>query len=100
MGSKVFTTHVPEATIARCTVHRRSGGKSILGGYLHSNAGVFPDRGVLGRQGRDTDASNGKVLAEREVLGPACGLLFGAKVLSKEKDDVASEVRWCFVGVL
>lgn len=40
------------------------GGKSILGGYLHSNAGVFSDRGVLGRQGRDTDASNGEVDAE------------------------------------
>jgi hypothetical protein len=39
--------------------------------------GVFPDRGVLGRQGRDTDASNGEVLAERQVLGPACGLVLG-----------------------
>ena len=28
--------------------------------------GFFPDRGVLERQGRDTDASNGEVLAEGE----------------------------------
>lgn len=57
--------------------------------------GFFPDRGVLGRQGRDTDASNGEVRAERQVLGPACGLVFGTKVLSKglqEKGDVASVV--------
>lgn len=45
--------------------------------------GFFPDRGVLGRQGRDTDASNGEVRAERRVLGPACGLVFGTKVLSR-----------------
>ena len=57
--------------------------------------GFFPDRGVLGRQGRDTDASNGEVRAERQVLGPACGLVFETKVLSKglqEKGDVASVV--------
>lgn len=66
MGSRMFTLHVPEATFARCTVHRRSGGKSIAGGYLHSNAGVFSRSRGLGRQGRDTDASNGEVLAEGE----------------------------------
>lgn len=60
--------------------------------------GFFPDRGVLGRQGRDTDASNGKVRAERRVLGPACGLVMGSKSCQgvQEKSDVASVVvlRW------
>ena len=65
--------------------------------------GFFPDRGVLGRQGRDTDASNGEVLAERQVLGPACGLVFGSKVLSRleteERCCVSGRgVSWCFVG--
>ena len=104
MGSRVFTLHVPKATIARCTVHRRSGGKSILGGYLHSNAGVFSDRGVLGRQGRDTDASNGEVGAERQVLGPASGLVFRSKALSglrgarREGICCVSGVSWYTLG--
>lgn len=56
--------------------------------------GFFPDRGVLGRQGRDTDASNGEVRAERQVLGPACGLVSGTKVLSR----LAREGRCCVSG--
>ena len=55
--------------------------------------GFFPDRGVLGRQGRDTDASNDEVLAERQVLGPACGLVFGAI-----ESAVKREGRCCVRG--
>jgi hypothetical protein len=39
--------------------------------------GFFSDRGVLERQRRDTDASNGEVGADRrQALGPDCGPVF------------------------
>lgn len=94
MGSRMFTLHVPEATFARCTVHRRSGGKSIAGGYLHSNAGVFSRSRGLGRQGRDTDASNGEVLAEGECWDQLAALSWNESAVKacQEKSDVASAV--------
>jgi hypothetical protein len=62
--------------------------------------GFFPDRGVLGRQGRDTDASNGEVLAERQVLGPACGLVWDRKAVKACKRRAMLRQWWCCVGGL
>jgi hypothetical protein len=56
----MFTLHVPKATLVRCTVHRRVANRSQAV-ICTSMQGFFPDRGDLGRQGRDTDASNGEV---------------------------------------
>lgn len=56
--------------------------------------GFFPDRGVLGRQGRDTDASNGEVRAEDKCWDQlaAWSLERGCCQGLQEKGDVASVV--------